>query len=40
MKSQRSDVDKNKLIEDGKRMNTDEIIKQNQRIINILKSNV
>ena len=40
MKSQRSNVEKNKLIEGGKRMSIDEIIKQNERINNNLKSQV
>ena len=29
IKSQRSDIERNKLIKDGKRMGIDEIIKQN-----------
>ena len=40
MKSQRSNIEKNKLIEDGKRIGIDEIIKQNKRINNNLKSQV
>ena len=40
MKSQRSNVEKNKLIEGGKRMGIDEIIKQNERINNNLKSQI
>ena len=40
MKSQRSNIERNKLIEDGKRIGIDEIIKQNERIINNLKSQV
>ena len=34
MKSETSDTEKNKLIEDDKRTGTDEIIKQNERIKN------
>ena len=40
MKSQRSNVEKNKLIEGDKRMGIDEIIKQNERINNNLKSQI
>ena len=40
MKSQRSNVEKNKLIESDKRMGIDEIIKQNERINNNLKSQI
>ena len=40
MKSQKSKIEKNKLIEDGKRIEIDEIIKQNERINNNLKSQV
>ena len=38
MKSQRSDIERKKLIEDGKRIGTDEIIKQ--KTSNNLKSQV
>ena len=38
MKSQRSDIERKKLIEDGKRIGTDEIIKQKTN--NNLKSQV
>ena len=37
IKSQRSDIEKNKMIEDGKMIDIDEIIKQKQ-IINNIKS--
>ena len=40
MKSQRSGIEENKLIEDGKRISIDKIIKQNERINNNLKSQV
>ena len=40
MKSQRSNIERNKLIEDDKRIGIDEIIKQNERINNNLKSQV
>ena len=40
MKSQRSNIEKNKLIEDGKRIGIDEIIKQNERTNHNLKSQV
>ena len=36
MKSQRSNIDRDKLIKDGIRMEIDEIIKQNKRINNNL----
>ena len=36
MKSQRSDIEGNKPIEDSKRIETDEIVKQNERINNNL----
>ena len=35
IKSQRSDIERNKMIEDGKMIDTDEIIKQKQIINNI-----
>ena len=38
MKSQRSDIASNKLIDDGKVIDIDEIIRQNERINNNLKS--
>ena len=38
MQSQRSNIDKDKLIKDGKRMKITEIIKQNERINNNLKN--
>ena len=34
MKSQRSDIERNKLIKDGKRIGIDEVISQNERINN------
>ena len=40
MKSQRSDIASNKLIDDGKVIEIDEIIRQNERINNNLKSQV
>ena len=40
MKSKRSDLEGNKLIEDGKRIGIDKIIKQNERIHNNLKCQV
>ena len=40
MKIQRSGIEENKLIEDGKRISIDKIIKQNERINNNLKSQV
>ena len=40
MKSHRSDIKRNKLIEDVKRIGIDKIIKQNQIIDNNLKSQV
>ena len=40
MKSQRSDIGSNKLIDDGKVIDIDEIIRQNERINNNLKSQV
>ena len=40
MKSQRSDIERSKLIEDGKRIGTDQIIRKNKRINNNLKSQV
>ena len=39
-KSQRSDIASNKLIDDGKVIDIDEIIRQNERINNNLKSQV
>ena len=39
-KSQRSIIERNKLIEDGKKIDIEEIIKQNERINNNLKSQV
>ena len=36
MRNQRSDVERNKPIEEGKRIGTDEIIKENDRIKNNL----
>ena len=36
MKSQRSDIERNKLIEDGKRIDIDEIVRQNEIINNNL----
>ena len=38
IKSQRSDIKRNKLIDDGKRIIIDEISRQNERINNNLKS--
>ena len=38
--SQRSDIGRNKQIEDGKRIGIDEIIKQNEKLNNNLKSQV
>ena len=40
MKSQRRDIERSKLIEDGKRIGTDQIIRKNERINNSLKSQV
>ena len=40
MKSQRSDIERNKMIEGGKIINIDKIIRQNERINNNLKSQV
>ena len=40
IKSQRSDTEKNNLNEEGKRINTDKIVKRNQIINNNLKSQV
>lgn len=40
MRSHRSDIEKNKLIEDGKRVGIDEIIKPNERLNNSLKSHI
>ena len=40
MKSQRSNKERNRLIEDRKRIGTDEIVNQNERINNNLKSQV
>ena len=40
MKSQRSDTEKNNLIEEGKRIDIDKIIKHNEIINNNLKSQV
>ena len=40
MKSQKSNLEGNKLIEDGKRRDIDEIIRQNEIINNDLKSKV
>ena len=40
MKSQRSDTEKNNLNEEGKRINTDKIVKRNEIINNNLKSQV
>ena len=40
MKSQRSDIERNKMIEGGKRINIDKIIRKNERINNNLKSQV
>ena len=37
---QRSDIGRNKQIEDGKRIGIDEIIKQNEKLHNNLKSQV
>ena len=37
IKSQRSEIERNKPIEDGKKIGADEIIKQNERINNNLK---
>ena len=39
-KSQRSNIERNKLIEDGHRIGIDEIIRQNEKIDNNLKSQV
>ena len=39
-KSQRSIIERSKLIEDGKKIDIEEIIKQNERINNNLKSQV
>ena len=40
MKSQRNDIERNKLIEDGKKIGIDKIIRQNERINYNLKSQV
>ena len=40
MKSYRSAIERDKLTEDGKRIDIDEIIKQNERLKNNLKSQV
>ena len=40
IKSQRSDTEKNNLNEEGKRINTDKIVKHNEIINNNLKSQV
>ena len=40
MKSQRGHIERKKLIENGKRIDTDEIIRQGDRINNSLKSQV
>ena len=40
MKSQRSDTEKNNLIEEGKRIGIDKIIKHNEFINNNLKSQI
>ena len=40
MKSQKSDTEKNNLIEEGKRIDIDKIIKHNEIINNNLKSQV
>ena len=40
IKSQRSDTEKNNLNEEGKRINTDKIVKRNEIINNNLKSQV
>ena len=40
MKSQRSDIERNKMIEGGKIINIGKIIRQNERINNNLKSQV
>ena len=40
MESQRSDIGRYNPIEEGKRVGTDEIIKQNEKINNNLKSQV
>ena len=37
MKSQKSNIEKNKLIKDDKRVDIDEMIRQNERINNNLK---
>ena len=33
MESQRSDLERDKLVEDGKRIGSDEMIKQNEKMI-------
>ena len=40
MKSQRGHIERKKLIENGKRIDTEEIIRQGERINNSLKSQV
>ena len=40
MKSQRSGIEKDKIIEDGKKMWTDKIIKQNEKISNSFESQI
>ena len=40
MKSQRTDTEKSNLIEEGKKIGLDEIIKHNEIIINSLKSQI
>ena len=40
LKSQRSDIEKNKLVGGGKKIGIDDIIRQNDRINNNLKSQV
>ena len=40
MKSQRSGIEKDKIIEDGKKMGTDKIIKQNEKISNSFESQI
>ena len=40
MKSQRSGIEKDKIIEGGKKMGTDKIIKQNEKISNSFESQI
>ena len=40
MDSQRSDTEKNNLIEEGKKLGIDEVIKHNENINNSLKSQI